>query len=86
MHYVYILSCSDDTLYTGYTNDLDLRVSIHNKGKGAKYTRGRLPVHLVYSEAFEEKGDALKREYALKQIGRAEKMKLIENWRAKEVE
>ena len=48
MNYVYILSCSDNTLYTGWTNDLERRINVHSSGKGAKYTRGRLPVKLVY--------------------------------------
>ena len=55
MNYVYILSCSDNTLYTGWTNDLERRINVHSSGKGAKYTRGRLPVKLVYFEKFNEK-------------------------------
>ncbi|CAD2071417.1 GIY-YIG nuclease superfamily protein [Jeotgalicoccus aerolatus] len=76
-HYVYILECNDDTLYTGYTNDIDSRVTTHNKGAGAKYTRGRLPVTLRYVEVFESKGDALKREYAIKQLTKQQKLSLI---------
>jgi len=76
-HYTYILKCSDDTLYTGYTTDLDRRLKEHNKGIAAKYTRGRLPVQLVYYESFNNKSDALKREYAIKQLSREEKLKII---------
>ncbi len=76
MYFVYILKCSDGTLYTGSTNDLEKRRAAHNAGKGAKYTRGRLPVKLVYSEAFATKGEALKREVALKRLSRKEKVLL----------
>ena len=77
MNYVYILKCNDETLYTGWTTDLDKRLQTHNSGLGAKYTRARLPVTLVYSEEFEEKSDALKREAAIKKLTREEKLKLI---------
>ena len=77
MHYVYILRCADDTLYTGYTNDLKARIAMHNTGRGAKYTRGRCPVTLVYSRRFRSLGKALSREHALKQLTRAEKEALI---------
>ena len=77
MHYVYILRCSDNTLYTGYTIDLKARVAVHNAGRGAKYTRGRLPVALVYSKRFRLIGRALSHEYALKQLTRARKEALI---------
>lgn len=77
MNYVYILKCADETLYTGWTNNLEKRINTHNKGKGAKYTRARLPVELVYSEVFECKIDAQKREYAIKKLKRSEKLKLI---------
>ncbi len=76
-YYTYILECSDTTLYTGYTNDLEKRISVHNSGKWAKYTRSRLPVKLVYSESFESASEARKREYAIKQLSRNEKEKLI---------
>jgi putative endonuclease len=76
MYYVYILECRDGTLYVGSTNDIDKRVSVHNAGKGAKYTRGRIPVALRYSEVFETKGEALKREMAIKSLSRAEKLLL----------
>jgi putative endonuclease len=77
MNYVYILKCSDNTLYTGYTNDLTNRLKAHNNGNGAKYTRGRLPVELVYFEQYESKSDAMKREYSIKQLTREEKINLI---------
>lgn len=76
MHYVYILKCSDDTLYTGYTNDLEKRIKTHNAKKGAKYTRGRTPVKLLYFEEFEDKSSALKREIAIKKLSREKKLKL----------
>ena len=79
MHYVYILRCADDTLYTGWTTDVERRVAVHNSGKGAKYTRARLPVELVYTEEFDDKVEAQKREYAIKQLARAEKESLIES-------
>lgn len=77
MFYVYILRCIDDTLYTGFTVNLEKRIDTHNKGKGAKYTRGRIPVELVYKEEYSTKSEALKREYFLKQLKRKEKMKII---------
>jgi len=77
MCYVYILECSDNTLYTGWTNDLDKRIKTHSKGKGAKYTRGRLPVKLVYFEKFEDKISAQKREYAIKRLSKENKIKLL---------
>ena len=77
MNYTYMLKCSDGTLYTGWTNDLEKRVETHNSGKGAKYTKARRPVELAYYEEFETKEQAMKREYAIKQLGRKEKQKLI---------
>ncbi|MFR5993177.1 MAG: GIY-YIG nuclease family protein [Mediterraneibacter faecis] len=77
MNYTYMLKCSDGTLYTGWTNDLEKRVEAHNSGKGAKYTKARRPVELAYYEEFETKELAMKREYAIKQLGRKEKQKLI---------
>jgi len=77
---VYILRCSDDTLYTGYTTDLDERIKTHNgetKKLSAKYTRGRRPVTPVYSEQFDTKSDAMKREMAIKQLSREEKENLL---------
>ncbi|MDE7121483.1 MAG: GIY-YIG nuclease family protein [Oscillospiraceae bacterium] len=79
MFYVYILECVDGSLYTGYTTDLQKRIRTHNAGKGAKYTRSRLPVKLVYSEIFQDKSSALRREYAIKQFTRAQKLYLIQN-------
>lgn len=76
-HYVYIVCCCDDTYYTGYTNDLDKRIQTHNEGKGAKYTKYRRPVTLVYHECFEDKSTALKREYQIKQLSRQQKEQLI---------
>lgn len=79
MNYTYILRCADGTLYTGWTNDLDHRLAAHNEGKGAKYTKTRLPVELVYFEEFDTKQEAMSREYYIKQLSRTEKIKLIEN-------
>ncbi|NLY46634.1 MAG: GIY-YIG nuclease family protein [Tissierella sp.] len=77
MFYVYILKCSDNSLYTGYTVDLEKRLITHNKGKASKYTRGRLPVELIYYEELPTKSDALKREYEIKQMKRPKKLKMI---------
>ena len=77
MWYVYMLRCSDRTLYTGITNDLSARIRAHNAGIGAKYTRGRGPVELVYSEELPSHGDALRREYAIKQLKTEQKLALI---------
>ncbi|MGL5615776.1 MAG: GIY-YIG nuclease family protein [Sarcina sp.] len=77
MNYTYILECADKTFYTGYTNNLENRIKVHNSGLGAKYTRGRTPVKLLYYEEFESKSEALKREYAIKKMTRKEKEKLI---------
>ncbi len=75
---VYILRCSDDTLYTGITNDLDKRLHEHNHSpSGAKYTRSRRPVELLYRETCGDRGDALRREIAIKKLSRAGKIKLI---------
>lgn len=79
MFYVYILKCSDNTLYIGYTTDLVKRINTHNAGKGAKYTRGRIPVELVYSEKYDTMSEALKREHALKKLNRKNKFKLIKS-------
>jgi putative endonuclease len=72
-HYFYVLSCRDGSLYAGYTNHLERRVKLHNEGKGAKYTRGRGPVKLLYTKAFQTKSEALKAEYAFKQMPRVKK-------------
>lgn len=77
MHHVYVLSCADDTLYTGYTTDVERRVAEHNAGDGAKYTQGRTPVELVHVESFETRSAALSREYAIKQLSRPEKERLV---------
>ena len=77
LHFVYILRCADGTFYTGYARDPDARLKMHNAGVGAKYTRGRRPVRLVYSEACESLSHALKREYELKQWPRARKRQLV---------
>ncbi len=77
MNYVYILKCADDTLYCGWTTDPDARLRAHNSGRGAKYTRSRLPVEMVYLEEFEDKHEALSREWHIKRMSREEKMKLI---------
>ena len=79
MNYAYIVKCSDSTYYTGWTNNLERRVKMHSTGRGAKYTRSRGPVKLVYYEVFEEKSDALKREYEIKKMTRAKKILLIES-------
>ena len=81
MNFTYIVRCSDGTLYAGWTNDLEKRMKAHNNGSGAKYTRTRRPVELVYYEAFETKEEAMRREYAIKQLSRQEKLKLIEGKR-----
>lgn len=75
--HVYILQCADGTLYTGVATDVGARLATHNAGKGAKYTRGRLPVQLLYQEGAENRGAALKREHAIKQMRAADKRALI---------
>lgn len=77
MYFTYIVECNDGTLYTGFTNEIKRRIKMHNLGKGAKYTRGRVPVVLKYYEVFSTKGEALKREYSIKKMTRNEKLKLI---------
>ena len=76
----YILKCNDNSLYTGWTNDITHRLKMHNEGKGAKYTRGRGPVELVYLEEFETKQEAMSREAKIKRITRKEKLLLIETY------
>ena len=80
MNYTYIVECKDGTLYTGWTNNLEKRIADHNNGRGAKYTRARNPVTLVYYETFEVKQEAMKREYAIKHLSRKEKEKLLEQF------
>ncbi len=77
-NFTYILKCRDGSLYTGWTNDLERRVKAHNAGKGAKYTKSRRPVELVYFEAFSTKQEAMRREWEIKQLSRVEKCKLIQ--------
>ncbi|CCQ34107.1 excinuclease ABC subunit C protein [Halorhabdus tiamatea SARL4B] len=77
-HYVYVLACADGSFYTGYTTDPERRVDEHNDGEGAKYTRGRTPVELVHLEGFETKSAAMSREYAIKQLSRADKETLVD--------
>ncbi len=75
--FIYILRCSDGTLYTGYTTDVESRLKKHNAGKGAKYTRSRLPVVVCYTESLDSKSLAMKREYRIKKLTRAQKLALI---------
>ncbi|MFJ7748074.1 GIY-YIG nuclease family protein [Peribacillus sp. NPDC097295] len=79
-HYFYVLKCRDDSYYAGYTNNLERRINMHNQGKGAKYTRGRIPVELIYHETFENQTLAMQAEYQFKQLTRKQK----EQWMAKE--
>lgn len=78
-YYAYLLQCADGSLYAGYTTDLTARVAAHNAGKGAKYTRSRLPVKLVYREEFDNAHDAMSREWHLKKLKREEKLALIQS-------
>lgn len=75
--YTYIVECRDGSLYTGWTNDIVKRIENHNNGSGAKYTRSRLPVRLVYYEVYSTKREAMQREYAIKQLTKADKQALI---------
>lgn len=75
--YTYIVECRDGSLYTGWTNDIVKRIENHNNGSGAKYTRSRLPVRLVYYEVYSTKKEAMQREYAIKQLTKADKHALI---------
>ena len=79
MNYTYILKCRDNSLYTGWTNDIDKRLKAHNDGKGAKYTKSWRPVELIYYEKYETKEEAMKREYAIKQLTKKEKLALIQS-------
>lgn len=81
MNYTYILRCADGSLYTGWTNDLNRRLAAHNTGRGGKYTRSHRPVELAYFEAFPTKEEAMRREVAIKQLTRPEKLALIEGSR-----
>ena len=79
MNYTYIVKCSDGSLYTGWTNNLEKRIKDHNAGRGAKYTKARRPVVLVYKEEFSTKQEAMKREWEIKRLSRKEKLSMIEN-------
>ncbi len=81
-NYIYIVECADGTWYTGWTTDPERRVRVHNSGKGAKYTRSRLPVRLIYTEEYETAVEAQRREYALKRLTRAQKEALVSQKRA----
>lgn len=78
-HWVYLLRCADETYYAGYTTDIERRLAEHNDGAGAKYTRGRTPVELVYCEQYESRSVAQSREYELKSLSRTEKHALAED-------
>lgn len=79
-YYVYVLECSDSTLYTGYTNDVERRVAVHNSGKGAKYTKARVPVTCIFYQQFETKSEAMKAEYAFKKLTRKQKLDYIRSY------
>ena len=81
-YFVYMLRCGDGSLYTGCTDDVDRRLAVHQSGKGAKYTRSRLPVELAFLEEVPDRSAALRREAALKRLSRAEKLALAEAWAA----
>ncbi len=82
MNYCYILRCGDGSFYTGWTNDIRKRFREHCEGRGAKYTKGRGPFQLVFLEEFETKQLAMKREYAIKQMSRLDKEKLVKDWKS----
>ena len=77
-HYVYVVECSDGTLYTGYTTDVERRVKEHNAGEGAKYTRGRTPVEVVHVEEYATRSEAMSREAEIKNMSRKEKERLVD--------
>lgn len=77
MWFVYIVECADNSYYTGITDDVGRRLETHNAGRGAKYTRSRRPVALIYSEPYRNKGAALRREHSIKQMSRTQKEQLI---------
>lgn len=79
--YVYMLRCGDDTLYTGVTDDVEKRLAVHRAGKGAKYTRGRGPLELVYCEEQPDKSAALRREIAIKRLSRKKKLELCAKYK-----
>lgn len=80
MNYTYMVRCKDGTLYTGWTNNIERRMEAHNSGTGAKYTKSRRPVKLVYCEEFPTKEEAMKREYAIKHMEKKEKEKMVLGW------
>lgn len=80
MHFVYMVRCVDDSLYTGYTTDLERRIKTHNEGKGAKYTRARLPVRLVYFKEVESMSEGLKLEAKLKKLSKKKKEDLVQGF------
>ena len=84
MNYTYLLRCSDGSLYCGGTNHVEERIKAHNAGKGAKYTKSRRPVELVYYEEFPTKEEAMSREYAIKHLNRTQKLKLTETFKPNE--
>lgn len=81
--FVYMLRCKDGSLYTGWTNDLEHRLAMHSSGRGAKYTRGRGPLELVYSEELPDKEAALRRECTIKKLRREQKLALLQSWQAR---
>ncbi|WP_077620139.1 GIY-YIG nuclease family protein [Bacillus sinesaloumensis] len=76
-HFFYVVECKDGTFYAGYTKDVEERLKKHNEGKGAKYTRGRGPIKLVFAQGFETKEEAMRAEYRFKQLTRPEKERLL---------
>ena len=84
--FVYMLRCKDGSLYTGWNNDLEHRLAMHSSGRGAKYTRGRGPLELVYSEELPDKEAALRRECAIKKLRREQKLALLQTWQARVAE
>lgn len=84
-HFVYMLKCKDNTLYTGYTTDVSHRLKVHESGKGAKYTRGRGPFTLVYVEKLASKGEALRQEIHIKKLSRKEKLALIASYQRRDL-
>lgn len=83
MNYAYLVRCSDNSLYAGWTNDIEKRVKAHNAGNGAKYTKSRRPVILAYLEEFDTKSEAMKREAALKKMTHRQKEELVAGWENK---
>ncbi|GLB29860.1 GIY-YIG domain-containing protein [Lacrimispora amygdalina] len=84
MNYTYLVKCADNTLYCGWTNHLEKRIEAHNQGKGAKYTKTRRPVELVYYESYPTKEEAMRREVQIKKLSRKDKLLLINESESKE--